>query len=180
MILGTDGRKMSKNFKNYPDPAQMLEKYGGDALRLYLLGSPVMNGEDINISEEAYALQARGTMTTLWNIYNFFISYALLDNWSSSKTDTLDSESVLDQWLLSELNDTVAYVTDRFDHYNTADAIDRLKQFITDFSTLNSSPLVKSVAKVRRLISSVWETGHAGKVTAIFASSSQPIFFRSA
>ncbi|MBI4137165.1 class I tRNA ligase family protein, partial [Candidatus Roizmanbacteria bacterium] len=47
VILGDDGRKMSKNFKNYPDPKMMLEKYGGDALRLYLLGSPVMMGGDI-------------------------------------------------------------------------------------------------------------------------------------
>ncbi|MEK7073970.1 MAG: class I tRNA ligase family protein, partial [Patescibacteria group bacterium] len=54
VILGTDGRKMSKNYGNYPDPKEMLKKYGGDALRLYLLGTPVMHGEDIRISEIDY------------------------------------------------------------------------------------------------------------------------------
>jgi isoleucyl-tRNA synthetase len=54
VILGTDGRKMSKNYKNYPDPKEVIEKYGGDALRLYLLGSPITKAEDINISEQEY------------------------------------------------------------------------------------------------------------------------------
>ena len=53
----------------------MLDKYGGDALRLYLLGSPVMHGEDIVISEEHYKMQVRGTMLILWNVYNFFIDH---------------------------------------------------------------------------------------------------------
>lgn len=135
VILGNDGRKMSKNFKNYPDPAEMLNKYGGDALRLYLLGSPVMNGEDILISEETYALQARGTMTTLWNVYNFFVSYATLDRWEPKNNTYPISQSVLDKWLLSELNDTINQVTENLDSYNTTAAIERIKQFINDFST---------------------------------------------
>ena len=73
---------MSKNFKNYPDPKEMLQRYGGDALRLYLLGSPVMHGEDILISEDQYKQQVRGTMLILWNVYNFFVTYANLDGWS--------------------------------------------------------------------------------------------------
>jgi isoleucyl-tRNA synthetase len=85
VILGTDGRKMSKNYGNYPDPRKLLETYGGDALRLYLLGSPVMNGEDILISEEQYKLQVRGTLLILWNVYNFFVSYADVDGWSPKK-----------------------------------------------------------------------------------------------
>ena len=60
VVLGTDGKKMSKNLGNYPDPKLMLQKYGGDALRLYLLGSPVMKGEDIIISEEEYKNQIKG------------------------------------------------------------------------------------------------------------------------
>jgi isoleucyl-tRNA synthetase len=90
VILGTDGRKMSKNYGNYPDPKELLQKYGGDALRLYLMGSPVMRGEDIIISEENYRNQVRGLMLILWNTYNFFVTYANADGWqvnakSSSK-----------------------------------------------------------------------------------------------
>ena len=84
VILGTDGRKMSKNYHNYPDPKELLQKYGGDALRLYLMGSPVMKGEDILISEDQYRLQVRGLMLILWNVYNFFITYANIDKWATS------------------------------------------------------------------------------------------------
>jgi isoleucyl-tRNA synthetase len=137
VILGTDGRKMSKNFKNYPDPREMLDKYGGDALRLYLLGSPVMNGEDIIISEEQYRNQVRGTMLILWNVYNFFITYANLDSWSidSIKKQELSSKNVLDEWILVLLNNLETNVTKSLDTYDTVSAIDNIKDFVTDFST---------------------------------------------
>ncbi|MBI5044723.1 MAG: isoleucine--tRNA ligase [Candidatus Levybacteria bacterium] len=133
VILGTDGRKMSKNFKNYPDPKEMLEKFGGDALRLYLMGSPVMNGEDILISEEQYRNQVRGMMLILWNIYNFFIQNALIDNWELSGDIT--STNVLDQWLESLLNRLVKDVTKALDSYDTVSAIDGIKSFTDNFST---------------------------------------------
>jgi isoleucyl-tRNA synthetase len=137
VILGTDGRKMSKNFKNYPDPREMLDKYGGDALRLYLLGSPVMNGEDIIISEEQYRNQVRGTMLILWNVYNFFVTYANLDSWSKDhiKKQELDSKNVLDQWILTLLDKLIVGITKSLDNYDTVSAIDNIKDFVTDFST---------------------------------------------
>ncbi|HWY78793.1 MAG TPA: isoleucine--tRNA ligase [Candidatus Sulfotelmatobacter sp.] len=133
VILGTDGRKMSKNFKNYPDPREMLEKYGGDALRLYLLGSPVMHGEDILISEEQYKMQVRTTMLILWNVYNFFITYANLDGWKPSKAFD-QSESVLDEWIISLTEQLKQNVTESLDSYDTVASIDKLKVFVTDFS----------------------------------------------
>ncbi len=136
VILGTDGRKMSKNFKNYPDPAEMLDKYGGDALRLYLLGSSVMNGEDLLISEEQYRNQVRGTMLILWNTYNFFVTYATLDQWyfAASRPNN-KSKNVLDRWIISLLNSLIIGVTTDLDQYNTVGAIDSIKNFVTDFST---------------------------------------------
>lgn len=136
VILGTDGRKMSKNFKNYPDPREMLEKYGGDALRLYLLGSPVMHGEDILISEEQYKMQVRSTMLILWNVYNFFVTYAMLDSWSSSKQKAKhELHNVLDEWILSLLEGVKIDVTKSLDGYDTVTAIESLRNFVTDFST---------------------------------------------
>ncbi len=136
VILGTDGRKMSKNFKNYPDPAEMLDKYGGDALRLYLLGSPVMRGEDILISEEQYKNQVRGTMLILWNVYNFFVTYANLDSWNpKTQNSKLKTQNILDEWVLSLLNNLVSDVTKSLDSYDTVAAIDALKDFVNDFST---------------------------------------------
>lgn len=135
VILGTDGRKMSKNFGNYPDPKELLEKYGGDALRLYLLGSPVMKGEDIIISEENYRNQVKGLMLILWNTYNFFITYAITDGWKYDKSSKQDSKNVLDLWILSMLNGLIDNVTKALDNYDTVFAIDSINNFINDFST---------------------------------------------
>ncbi len=135
VILGSDGRKMSKNFRNYPDPKEMLTKYGGDALRLYLMGSPVMHGEDILISEENYRNQVRGMMLVLWNTYNFFVTYANLDSWSPKNSQSGKPENVLDTWILSQLNTLVTDVTKALDGYNTVETIVHLQKFISEFST---------------------------------------------
>lgn len=137
VILGTDGRKMSKNFKNYPDPAEMLQKYGGDALRLYLLSTPVMHGEDIIISEEQYKMQVRSTMLILWNVYNFFVTYANLDGWDVKKHHDLAkrSDNVLDEWIISLLEQSEIEITKSLDTYDTVAAIETIRNFVTDFST---------------------------------------------
>jgi len=159
VILGSDGRKMSKNLKNYPDPKEMLEKYGGDALRLYLMGSPVMNGEDVLISEDQYKLQVRGMMLILWNVYNFFLTYAEVDGWNaacysgdrlagtdsripSTSSEQIDSgqarmtsKNVLDKWILSLLNQLIVDATESLDNFDTVTAISKLQKFVTEFST---------------------------------------------
>ncbi len=135
VILGSDGRKMSKNLGNYPDPKEMLTKYGGDALRLYLMGSPVMHGEDIIISEEQYRNQVKGMMLILWNTYNFFVNYANVDMWQKSKNSKGAGSNVLDEWILSLLNTVVKEVTDDLNRYDTVAAISKLQGFIDDFST---------------------------------------------
>ncbi len=134
VILGTDGRKMSKNYGNFPDPKKLIEQYGGDALRMYLLGSPVMNGEDIRISEIDYRDQVRGTLLILWNVYNFFVTYAIADNWEFSE-NVGKSQNVLDRWVLSKVNKLVLEVGEELDAYNTVGAITRVKKFVDEFST---------------------------------------------
>ncbi len=137
VILGTDGRKMSKNYGNYPDPKELLQKYGGDALRLYLMGSPVMRGEDIIISEENYRNQVRGLMLILWNTYNFFVTYANADGYKivNRKSSIVDSDNVLDKWILSLLNKLVLNTTKVLDKYDTFAAIGYIQRFVDDFST---------------------------------------------
>ncbi|HKC14635.1 MAG TPA: isoleucine--tRNA ligase [Patescibacteria group bacterium] len=132
VILGTDGRKMSKNYGNYPDPKEMLEKYGGDALRLYLMGSPVMKGEDIIISGDQYRDQVRGTLLILWNVYNFFVSNAIADNWKPKKIS--EPVHVLDKWVISRLNETVKIVSASLEGYDTINAISSTEKFISDLS----------------------------------------------
>ncbi len=134
VILGTDGRKMSKNLGNYPDPKELLNKYGGDALRFYLMSSPIMNGEDIIISEEQYRQQVKGLLLILWNTYNFFVSYANVDGWRVADKK-LDSENVLDKWIMTLINKLIGDVTKDLDNFDTVSAITNINKFINDFST---------------------------------------------
>ena len=134
VILGTDGRKMSKNYGNYPDPKELLQKYGGDALRLYLLGSPVMKGEDIVISEEEYRGQVRGMMLILWNSYSFFVGYANNANWDC-KIQAKEL-SVLDKWILSRLTNVVLSVNKSLEEFDTMTSLKDIENFVlNDFST---------------------------------------------
>ncbi|MCB1160987.1 MAG: class I tRNA ligase family protein, partial [Leptospiraceae bacterium] len=136
VVMGSDGKKMSKNLGNYPDPKEMLEKYGGDALRLYLMGSPVMNGEDIDISEDNYKIQVRGMLLILWNCYNFFVSYAMVDKWEHESEDkNFESKNVLDVWILSLLHNLILSVTEDLNAYDTVAAITKLEKFVNEFST---------------------------------------------
>jgi isoleucyl-tRNA synthetase len=134
VILGTDGRKMSKNYGNYPDPKEMIEKYGGDALRLYLMGSPVMYGEDLIISEENYRNQVRGILLVLWNIYNFFVSNALVDNWTPTKKNNT-SGNILDKWILSRFNGNLRdIIKNGYEKFNTTEVVGLASIFISDLS----------------------------------------------
>lgn len=132
VILGTDGRKMSKNYGNYPDPKEMLEKFGGDALRLYLMGSPVMKGEDILISGDQYREQVRGILLILWNVYNFFVSNANADKWVAH--ELLKPVHILDKWVLSRLNNTIEQVTKAYEKFDTQKVIEESDKFLKDVS----------------------------------------------
>lgn len=138
VILGTDGRKMSKNFGNYPDPKTLLEKYGGDALRLYLMGSPVMKGEDILISEEEYREQLRGFLIPLKNVYNFFVTYANVDEWktpknlSSKNPPAGGTDNVLDKWIISRLHSIIKQATSNLEDYDSPNYINILTDFLVN------------------------------------------------
>lgn len=134
VILGTDGRKMSKNYGNYPDPKELLGKYGGDALRMYLMGSPVMHGEDIRISEADYRQHIRGTLLILWNVYNFFVSYANVDKFEA-RSSKFETENVLDTWILSLLQRLVVDVTHALEAYDSVKVIERIRVFVDNLST---------------------------------------------
>ncbi len=82
IVLAEDGQKMAKKLQNYPDPMEMVNKYGADPLRFYLAQSPVVNANDLNFNEKDLAEIARGTFRMLWQSYSFFVMYANVDQWS--------------------------------------------------------------------------------------------------
>lgn len=134
VIMGNDGRKMSKNFSNYPDPKDFIVKYGADSLRLYLMGSPIVVGQDIAISETDWQEQLKTTLMMLWNSYKFFVNYATLDNWEP-KVELSHVPTKLDLWILSRLNQTVWQIDQQLGAYQLPKAVAAIKPFISDLST---------------------------------------------
>lgn len=134
VLLGTDGRKMSKNFGNYPDPKEVMQKYGGDAVRIYLLGSPVMKGEDINFSNDGVPEATRGFLLILWNSYKYFVDYALNFNWEPNLEE--GDLSVLDKWILTKLTVLTIDLKKAYEEYDTPLLVKLLKEFVVnDLST---------------------------------------------
>ena len=78
---------MSKSYGNYPDPKVTIEQYGADALRFYLMGGPIMRGEDMNFSETGIAESLKKVLLPLWNSYTFFATYANIDKWEPDGTE---------------------------------------------------------------------------------------------
>lgn len=133
VMLGTDGRKMSKNYNNYPDPKRLMQQYGGDSLRLYLLGSPIMKGEDVNFSNDGVPEVTRGFMLILWNSYKYFVDYANTFGWIKSNLDDLN---VLDKWILSKTSRLIIDLTKSFENYDTFNTVKCLREFaVGDLST---------------------------------------------
>ena len=79
LILAEDGRKMSKSLKNYPDPNEILAQHGADALRAYLINSPLLRAEPLRFTEDGVREVTRSVMLPLWNAYSFFTTYAEAD-----------------------------------------------------------------------------------------------------
>ncbi|MBU0649998.1 class I tRNA ligase family protein, partial [Patescibacteria group bacterium] len=131
-MAGNDGRKMSKTFGNYADPKEVLNKYGGDALRLYLLGSPLMVGENANFDDQEIKNKLQRTLNPLWNSYKFFETYAQANNWQTDQKTA--SDHVLDTWIRLRLAEVVKTIADNLESYTTPPAIRALEDFVDDLS----------------------------------------------
>lgn len=131
-ILAEDGSKMSKSKGNYTDPLANLDKYGADALRYYLMSSPIMQAEDIKFTDEEIKDAHNKVINILLNSFKFFDLYK--DEYDS-KTKCEDSKNVLDKWILVKLNILTQEVTDGLENYNTVKASRPIKDFINEFST---------------------------------------------
>jgi isoleucyl-tRNA synthetase len=131
-ILAADGSKMSKSKGNYTDPLSVMDQYGADALRFYLMGSVVMSGEDFNFKDEEVREAHNRVVGILWNSYKFFELYkADYDG----RTKPGASGHVLDRWVIALLNKTIDTVTKAMDAYDTPTAARALRQFVEDYST---------------------------------------------
>ncbi len=129
IVLAEDDKKMSKRLKNYPKPDILLQKYGADAMRYYLVTSPVMEAEALNFSEEGVRETYGKLINILWNVYEFYEMFA-----GGAKPEKVKSKNVLDKWILTKLNVLVSEVTIGMENYRLPQASRPILGFVTDMS----------------------------------------------
>lgn len=152
VLAGTDGRKMSKSYGNYPDPKDTIIKYSGDALRLYFLNGPLVSANDMNFSEQDLKMQVREFMIPFWNIFTYLTTYANIHNWEPKEQLVYNSRKVenddhpwdhipfdnvdnqLDSWILLRLQNTIKVVTTSLDNYLLPTALRSIKELVDDTS----------------------------------------------
>ena len=142
IVMAENGQKMSKRLKNYPEPNLLIEKYGADALRYYLLTSPVMKAENLRFSEKGVDEVLKKFILTLWNTYSFLVMNADLNanfsrrhsRMSPSGGDVVKSNNLLDKWILSEFNILVREVNKQMQDYDLARAARPMREFVDKLS----------------------------------------------
>jgi isoleucyl-tRNA synthetase len=134
LVLAEDGKKMSKRLKNYPDPSKLIDTYGADALRLYMIYSPVVRAENLRFSENGVKQILRDLLIPWWNAYSFFVTYANVDGWQVGTPVRPESPNELDRWIVSSLETLVADVTAAMDNYDLQKSVRPLVQFVEDLT----------------------------------------------
>lgn len=137
VLLDEDGQKMSKSKGNFPDPWAVFEKYGVDALRYFLLTSPLMQSENFLFSERELSEVYKKLILILHNVHTFFRTYTneIYADQDSSLANYVESAHVLDQWILALLHQLQAEVTENLDGYDTVKAGRPILKFVSDLST---------------------------------------------
>ncbi|OVE80869.1 isoleucine--tRNA ligase [bacterium K02(2017)] len=136
MILAEDGKKMSKRLKNYPDPTYVLDTYGADALRLYMIQSPAVRAEELRFTETGVKDIVRRIMLKWWNSYSFFISYAVIDKWQAENEEVPHSTNILDQWIISKAQSLLDKTENEMAKYHLYNVVPALLDFIEDLTNI--------------------------------------------
>ena len=100
ILLGDDGRKMSKSLRNYPDVYEVFDAYGSDAMRWLLMSSPVLRGGDMAVTEAGIRDAVRQVLLPLWNVWYFFTLYANAEAYR--RAGGTDSTHLLDRYMLAK------------------------------------------------------------------------------
>jgi len=128
IVLGDDGAKMSKSLRNYPDPMKVFDTYGADAMRWYLMSSPILRGGDFSVTEQGIRDTVRQVLLPVWNSWYFLSLYANAAG-TSGRVRT-DTTNVLDTYVLAKLRATVESTTSSLDAYDLFGASQTLRSFL--------------------------------------------------
>jgi len=141
LVLASDGKKMSKRLKNYPDPNEVIKKYGADALRLYLINSPVVRGENLKFVESGVSDVIRDVFLRWFNAYRLLVQNVLRAQ-EAGRSVTVGSSvqaaeedlSVMDRWILAATQSLVTFVRAEMAAYRLYTVVPRLVNFINDLA----------------------------------------------
>ncbi len=137
VLMGNDGRKMSKSLGNYPDPRTTIEGYGAESLRMYFMGSKIMTGGDLSMNENDVRDESR-LLSVLWNTYKYFVTYANLHDWQSSNKGLRaggKSKHVLDRWIVTRLEQFISEYSTALDRFDFQASTRAIRPFVEDLST---------------------------------------------
>ena len=128
IVLGNDGRKMSKSLRNYPDVNEVFDTYGSDAMRWFLMASPILRGGNLVVTARGIREGVRQALLPLWNSYYFFALYANAENYLAAPRT--DSANVLDRYILAKTKAAVAEIGEQLDVYGVAGACQTLRDYL--------------------------------------------------
>lgn len=144
VLAGNDGRKMSKSFGNFTDPNELMDSLSADALRFFYLSSPLLNGEDVALLDKDVA-DIHRKLSMLWNVHDFFTTYAEVDGWSFDKAEengwdgsledpTQALTNTLDLWIVARLHQFISEVDSLMMAYDVPRATKPVLEFLDDLS----------------------------------------------
>jgi isoleucyl-tRNA synthetase len=128
IVLGDDGQKMSKSLRNYPDVNEVFDRDGSDAMRWFLMASPLLRGGNLIVTEPGIREAVRQAILPLWNSYYFFALYANAESYQAKSSTS--SEHVLDRYVLAKTRDAVVQVERRLDVYDIGGACQALREHL--------------------------------------------------
>ncbi|HEY3574464.1 MAG TPA: isoleucine--tRNA ligase [Arthrobacter sp.] len=133
IVLGSDGQKMSKSLRNYPDVSEVLDRDGSDAMRWFLMSSPILRGGNLVVTEQGIRDGVRQVILPLWNVYSFFTLYTNAAAGGAGYDAQLRYDGytdTLDQYLLANTGDLVRNMTAQLDTYDISGACDELRSYL--------------------------------------------------
>jgi isoleucyl-tRNA synthetase len=133
LVMAEDGKKMSKRLKNYTPPDTLMEEFGADALRLYMINSPLVRAEELKFSDAGVKDMVRRVLLPWYNAFKFFQTYATVDKWDPSK-DFSTGDNILDQWVISRLQTLISNVSTEMENYKLYNVIPALFEFIEELT----------------------------------------------
>ena len=133
IVMAEDGKKMSKSLKNYSPPDSLMETYGADALRLYLINSGLVKAEEQRFADSGVKDMVRRALLPWLNAYKFLNTYTQIDNWQPDDSRP-DSTNIMDQWILSRLESLKDNIATEMENYRLYNVVPALFDFIEDLT----------------------------------------------